>query len=78
MIGGRQTGGLQSACVPQGLCENLINARKLLANQQKDGDGPFQSIIVTAICERSRKGITVSLRNITRVWTNNVPWKWVT
>ena len=23
---------------PQGLCENLINALKLLANQQKDGD----------------------------------------
>ena len=28
---------------PQGLCENLINALKLLANQQKDGDSPIQS-----------------------------------
>ena len=27
---------------PQGLCDNLINALKLLANQQKDGDGPIQ------------------------------------
>ena len=26
--------------LPQGLCANLINALKLLANQQKDGDSP--------------------------------------
>ena len=32
--------------VPQGLCENLINALKLLANQQKDGDSPIQNIIM--------------------------------
>ena len=25
--------------IPQSLCENLINALKLLANQQEDGDG---------------------------------------
>ena len=29
--------------VPQGLCENLINALKLLANKQKDGDSPIQA-----------------------------------
>ena len=29
----------------QGLCENLINALKLLANQQKDGDSRIQSIV---------------------------------
>ena len=34
---------------------HLINALKLLANQQKDGDSPVQSI-VTGLCERSRKG----------------------
>ena len=28
---------------PLGLCDNLINALKLLANQQKDGDSPIQS-----------------------------------
>ena len=28
--------------VPQGLCANLINALKLLANQQEDGDGLLQ------------------------------------
>ena len=27
--------------VPQGLCENLINALKLRANQQEDGDGSY-------------------------------------
>ena len=30
--------------VPQGLCENLINALKLLTNQQRDGDCPVQNI----------------------------------
>ena len=52
--------------VPQGVCENLINALKLLANQQKDGDSPVQSI-VTGLCERSRKGIMEGLRNIIEV-----------
>ena len=31
--------------IPLGLCENLINALKLLANQQKDGDISIQNII---------------------------------
>ena len=31
--------------VPQGLCENLINALKLMANQQKDGDSPIQTLL---------------------------------
>ena len=30
---------------PQDLCENLINALKLLANQQEDGDGLLQIIV---------------------------------
>ena len=33
-----QAKGLQSACSPQGLCENLVDALKLLANQQEDGE----------------------------------------
>ena len=45
--------------VPQGLCENLINAPKLLANQQKDGDSPIQSI-VTGFCDRSRKELCMA------------------
>ena len=52
--------------VLQGLCENLINALKLLANQQRDGDSLLQSI-VTGLCERSRKGIMEGLRNIIKV-----------
>ena len=48
--------------VPQGLCENLINALRLLAKHQKDGDSPVQSI-VTGLCERSRKGTMEGLRN---------------
>ena len=29
---------------PQGTCDDLINALKLLTNQQKDGDSPLQKI----------------------------------
>ena len=47
---------------PQGLCENLINALKLLANQQTDGDSPIQSI-VTGLQERSGRGIIDVLRS---------------
>ena len=43
--------------VPQGLCANLINALKLLANQQEDGDGLLQNI-VTNLGKGSRKGVT--------------------
>ena len=39
-----------------------INALKLLANHQKDGDSPIQSI-VTGLHERSRKGIMDGLRS---------------
>ena len=47
----------RSTCSAFGeLCDNLINALKLLANQQKDGDSPNQSI-VTGLHERSRRGI---------------------
>ena len=31
--------------VPQGLRENLINALKVLANQQRDGSSPVQNIV---------------------------------
>ena len=41
---------------PPGLCDNLVNTLKMLANQQKDGDSPIQSI-VTGLHERSRRGI---------------------
>ena len=41
---------------PLGLCDNLVNALKLLANQQKDGESPIQSI-PAGLHERSRRGI---------------------
>ena len=31
--------------IPQGLCAKLVNALKLLANQQEDGDGLLQNIV---------------------------------
>ena len=46
---------------PMGLCDNLVNALKLLANQQKDGESPTQNII-TGLHERSRRGIMDGLR----------------
>ena len=41
---------------PQGLCDKLIDALKLLSNQQRDGDSLVASI-VTGLREKSRKGI---------------------
>ena len=52
--------------IPQGLCANLINALKLLANQQEDGDGLFRNI-VTNRGKGSRKGLTDGLRDFIRV-----------
>ena len=46
----------------QGLCENLITALKLLANQQKDGDSPIQNII-TGLKEKCMERITNGLRS---------------
>ena len=43
-----------------------LNALKLLANKQEDGDGPIHSI-ATGLCERSRKGLAAGLRNFIRV-----------
>ena len=52
--------------VPQGFCGNLVNALKLLANQQEDGDGLMQNI-VTNIGEESRKGLTEELREVVQI-----------
>ena len=49
--------------VPQGLCANLINAMKLLVNQQEDGDGLSQTIVKN-LGKESRKGLTNGLRGI--------------
>ena len=46
--------------IPQGLCENLSNALKLLANQQKYGDIPVQNIIM-GLKEKCRERITNGL-----------------
>ena len=56
--------------VPQGLCENVINALTLLANQQEDGNGLLQNI-VTNLCKGSKKGLTDSLRDFIKVVNNH-------
>ena len=56
--------------VPQGLCGNLINALKLLANQQEDGGGLTQNI-VAKLCEESRKGLTEGLREFTNLQSSS-------
>ena len=48
------------------LCANLINALKLLANQQEDGDGLLQNI-VTNLGKESRRGLTDGLREFSKV-----------
>ena len=54
----------EAHAAPLGLCDNLINALKLLANQQKDGDSPIQSI-TTGLHERSRRVNMDGLRRFT-------------
>ena len=46
--------------VRQDLCANLINALKLLVNQQEDGDGLSQTIVKN-LGRESRKGLTNGL-----------------
>ena len=46
----------------QGLCANLINALKLLANQKDDGDGLLQNI-VKDLGKECRRGLTDGLRD---------------
>ena len=55
--------------IPQGLCEHLINALKLLASKQEDGDGLPQNT-VTNLGKGSRKGLTDGLRDFIKV----APW----
>ena len=52
--------------VPQGLCANLVNALKLLANQQEDGDGLSQNI-AKDLGKESRRGLTDGLREFIKV-----------
>ena len=57
---GNQAKVFRAHAVPQGFCGNLINALKLLANQQEDGYGLIQNI-VTSLCDESREGLTNGL-----------------
>ena len=57
----------KARAAPQGFCENLINALKLLANQQADGESAIQSI-VTGLHEQSRLGIMKDLRRIIEIY----------
>ena len=50
----------------QGLCASLINAQKLLANQQEDGDGLSQNI-VKDLDKESKRGLTDGLRPFIKV-----------
>ena len=52
--------------VPQGLCGNLIDALKLLAKQQDDGDGLIQNIL-TNLAVKSRKGLTIGLKDFIQI-----------
>ena len=57
---------VKAYAVPLGLCVNLINALKLLANQQEDGDGLLQNI-VTNLGMGSRKALTDGLSEFIKV-----------
>ena len=51
----------RSHAAAQGVCDNLINALKLMANQQKDGDSPVK-MVVQGFQEKSRLKIMEGLR----------------
>ena len=61
-----QANVFRAHAVSQGLGANLINALKLLANQQEDGEGFIQNI-VTNLSERSRRGLTQGLREFIKI-----------
>ena len=63
-----QANVFKAHAVPQGFCANLINALKLLANKQEDGDGLLQDI-VKDLGKESRKGLANGLREFIRVDT---------
>ena len=52
---------------PLGLCDNLVNALKLLANPQEYGDSPILKSIVTGLHLSSRMGIMDGLRSFIEV-----------
>ena len=57
---------LRAHATPNGVCDNLINALKHLANLQKDGDGPV-SMVVQGLREKSTLKITDGLRRFIMV-----------
>ena len=61
-----QAKDFKAHAVPQGLCANLINALKLLANQQEDGDGLLHTIVKN-LGKESRRGLTDDLREFIKV-----------
>ena len=62
----REAKVFRAHCAPEGLCDHLLTVLKLLSNEQKDGDGPVESI-VTVLREKSRKGGMDGLRKFIEV-----------
>ena len=56
----------KALALPHCLCANMVNALKLLGNQQEDGDG-FRQNIVTNLGKGSRRGLTDGLREFIEV-----------
>ena len=61
----------KAQATPLGMCDNLVNELKVLANQQRDGHSPIKSIVTGLLHERSRKGIMDGLRNFIEVDYHN-------
>ena len=50
-----QANVFNARAVPQGLCENLMNALKLLANQQKDGESQSRVLLHASVQETQKE-----------------------
>ena len=57
---------IRAHAAPNGVCDNLINAVKLLASPQKDGDSPVK-MVVQGPLEKSRLKIMDGLRRFIMV-----------
>ena len=51
----REAEVFRAHCAPLGVCDTLINALKLLANQQKDGDSPVKSVVTRLMKEAEKE-----------------------
>ena len=67
----REAKVFRAHAAPQGMCDNLMNALKLLAHKHKYGDSPVK-MVVQGLQERSRLKITSGIKSFIMVDNHEV------